>query len=230
MTWKRRSSENLIISIERSGLNWFRHCTEKLTGCPTPGEPLNMHLHTTDFLPFYRCHRIWTKKHQFDRACIWPPNGHMDWTRVILILRDYLDAYNRLTQAQFDGYGRNIIYYHGLEDDVPRMLVLYEDLISDDLNDAVMPMLEFMRLPVLTTRLMNFNMAVERERSKDNYHKYWRKPSDAGKGKVYEVRNAPREEARNRLLKTLPEDLFKIYCRRFDMEKDNGPQEDNGTT
>ena len=213
MSWKYRSADNLVLSIERSGLNWFRHCAEKLTGCPTPGEALNLHLHTTDFLPFFRCHRIWNKKRKVDTSNIWPPNGQLDWLRTVLILRDYRDAFNRLVPYQFDGYANNIMYFHGLES--PKMLVYYEDLVSDDLNDAVMPMLEFMRLPVLKSRLMNFNMAVERERSIANYHKTWRKASATGTGKVYNVADHPREKALAALLKNLPPELHQQYTARF---------------
>jgi hypothetical protein len=213
--WHSPNSDNLVLSFERSGLNWFMHCVEVLTGYPTPSGKFHPERYVTNRLAFLRCHKIFklNSPGELARNNIWPDNNNGCWKRVLLILRDYKDSYNRSgVPLQFRGYAHNIMYFEQLT--IPKLVVYYDDIINS--LTMVGHALKFLRLPCLQHRLKGFVWYIEKAKSIKQYHTIWRKPTDEGTGKIYPCDNASRDIAKNELLNTLPISLYEKYLSRYE--------------
>ena len=213
--WHSPNSDNLVLSFERSGLNWFMYCVEMLTGHPTPSDRPHTERYTNNHLAFLRCHKIWKPNNPGEIAWqnVWPDYNNRQWKRVLFILRDYKDSYNRGgVPLQFRGYAHNIMYFDQLT--MPKLLVYYDDIVNS--LAMVGHAIKFLHLTYLGQRLRQFVWHYEQAKSISQYRQIWRKPTDEGTGKVYQCGNASREVAKAELLKTLPMALYIKYLKQYE--------------
>jgi hypothetical protein len=98
----------LVISFQRSGLNWLRYCTEYFSGVRTPGRP--------QIIPkgpvlFDRAHDVRRKPKRSDFTSLYDENGGELYERVALLLRNPYDCFT----SHYLGR-RGVNFKKGLED------------------------------------------------------------------------------------------------------------------
>jgi len=81
---------NLVISFQRSGLNWLRHCVEYFGGVRTPG---HSHLLQDGAALFDRTHDVRRKNLRSDFERLYDGDGREIYQRVALLLRDPYDCF-----------------------------------------------------------------------------------------------------------------------------------------
>jgi hypothetical protein len=80
----------LVISFQRSGLNWLRHCAEYFGGARTPGRP---QLIPEGPVLFDRAHDVRRSTKRSDFAGLYAADGNEIYGRVALLLRNPYDCF-----------------------------------------------------------------------------------------------------------------------------------------
>ena len=80
----------LVISFQRSGLNWLRHCAEYFSGIRTPGRPQLIH---EGPVLFDRAHDVRRSTKRSDFAGLYAADGSEIYGKVALLLRDPYDCF-----------------------------------------------------------------------------------------------------------------------------------------
>jgi hypothetical protein len=87
---KLSQSRALVISFQRSGLNWLRHCAEYFGGIRTPGRP---QLILQGPVLFDRAHDVRRSTKRSDFAGLYAADGSEVYGKVALLLRDPYDCF-----------------------------------------------------------------------------------------------------------------------------------------
>ncbi len=80
----------LVISFQRSGLNWLRYCTEYFTGVRTPGRK---QIIAEGSVFFDRAHDVQRKPGRSDYTGLYDASGAEIYERVALLLRNPYDCF-----------------------------------------------------------------------------------------------------------------------------------------
>jgi len=161
-------SDNLVISLQRSGLNWLRYGVEKITGLRTPGTP---RLVTGgEVVAFHRTHDALARApygHPL-LAPLFDRDGRALYRRCLLLLRDPIESYVR--QAERD-MTRLLPLVHNLQAfdafSGDKLVLSYEELITGP--EPLWRAIEFLRLPIVEPE---FDFAKEQRVSMDLYRDF----------------------------------------------------------
>jgi hypothetical protein len=129
----------LVISFQRSGLNWLRYCTEYFSGIRTPGRK---QLIADGPILFDRIHDVRHRHKRRDYDGLYHPDGTEVYERVVLLLRDPYDCFasHYLGRAaikfkkgleQFEGYAVNITEFDSLKQASKRVFH-FEDFVNNE--------------------------------------------------------------------------------------------------
>ncbi|MCB1995733.1 MAG: hypothetical protein H6933_15085 [Burkholderiaceae bacterium] len=159
-------SPTLVVSIQRSGLNWIRYCVEALTGRRTPGRVLLVDTPLQAPTVFDRSHDALGLTDRADSAPAWVVATRHDHRRALLLLRDYRETFVRHASgdpAQMRHFVGNIRWFDAFEGE--KLVAWYEDFTQD--AAALAPVLRF--LGVEPERLEGFDLADHQARSRALY-------------------------------------------------------------
>ncbi len=121
--------EGIIISSERSGLNFVRHIVESMTPYRTAGK---VHIHEKGKLIFHRTHHVYSKTTSPGRTHV-KEHEKDRYKKILYLIRDpretFVRAYNKNWERLTD-YCDNLKYFDEFKGD--KKIVYYDDLISDD--------------------------------------------------------------------------------------------------
>ena len=200
----------LVLSYPRSGMNWLRHCVERMSGLRTPGPDLG--LVDSETYAFCRIHNILRGQHKAS------PRGS-SWEKVCLILRDYRENYVRTPLLQrrryttwkawnYTSYAENIRYFDQF--DGPKLLVRYEDHAGG--FGETIRFLDWAGIEC--TALTDDDLAEEVTRSKQCYNsqhkKYYRRTPQR------EITDEVKRASKASLFNILGDDLFDKYLGCYD--------------
>ncbi|MBV9008807.1 MAG: hypothetical protein JO354_06525 [Verrucomicrobia bacterium] len=129
----------LVISFQRSGLNWLRHCTEYFSGIRTPGRP---QLIESGPVLFDRAHDVRRGTIRTDYAGLYDSNGAEIYQRVAVLLRDPLDCFTshylgradmnfKKALGKFTAYSVNILEFDRLVQ-ARKGVFYFEDFVNDE--------------------------------------------------------------------------------------------------
>ena len=169
--------KGIIISYQRSGLNWVRYCIEYLTGLRTSGQTK---LLEKGDLAVYRTHNIKKKNGPNSIACrFYDEQGQPIHNKVVLLLRDYRESFLRVAKGRgkgvptvediqnenifnFKNYFENLKAYDKFRG--PKLLIWYHDLIDD--FSQITKILDFLGLYY---DLEDFDLEYHRRKSVEIY-------------------------------------------------------------
>ena len=129
----------LVISFQRSGLNWLRHCAEFFGDIRTPGRP---QLIREGPVLFDRAHDVRRSTKRSDFAGLYAEGGREIYSRVALLLRNPYDCFsshylgrrgfrfNKGLEA-FGSYANNICAFDQLEQ-AKKAVFYFEDYINQE--------------------------------------------------------------------------------------------------
>ncbi len=129
----------LVISFQRSGLNWLRYCTEFFGGIRTPGRK---QLIAEGRAFFDRAHDVRRQTTRSDYAGLRDASGAEVYKRVALLLRNPYDCFTShyLGRAaldfkkglkHFEAYAANIIAFDELKEATKRVFY-FEDFVNNE--------------------------------------------------------------------------------------------------
>ena len=205
----------LVISFQRSGLNWLRFCTEYFTGVRTPGR---RQIIAEGPVYFDRAHDVRRKPKRSDFTSLYDESGAEVYQRVALLLRHPLHCFTShyLGRAgvnfkkgleQFEAYANNIRQFDALQ--ARKDVFYFEDFVNNE--DGTLRFLRFFDIDP-GTRPYNFKEMTEASRAWYSGHH----------GLMIE-RERPqlREKERTailRMLKRKLEENFERYLGRYSLE------------
>ncbi len=181
-------NKGIIISYQRSGLNWVRYCIEHFTRLRTPGRTK---LIDGGKIAVYRTHNVNKQKSYDSCACsFYDDAGKPLHSKVVLLLRDYRESFIRVGRGRkkgmptvadikqgkifnFRNYFDNLQAYDQFTE--KKLLVRYHDLIQD--FSQVIKILDFLNLKY---NLEGFDLEYHRQKSiqiYDKQHKSYTKKS-----------------------------------------------------
>ncbi len=181
-------NKGIIISYQRSGLNWVRYCIEHFTGLRTPGRTK---LIEGGKIAVYRTHNINKRKGHDTCACsFYDKAGNPLHSKVVLLLRDYRESFIRVGRGRKEGmptvedikqgemfnfrnYFDNLRAYDQFNGE--KLLIHYHDLVQD--FSQVIKILDFFNL---NYDLEGFDLEYHRQKSiqiYDTQHKSYTKKS-----------------------------------------------------
>src|SRR5438067_13185549 len=132
-------SRALVISFQRSGLNWLRHCAEHFGGIRTPGRS---QLIREGPVLFDRAHDVRRSTKRSEFAGLYAEGGREIYSRVALLLRNPYDCFsshylgrrgfrfNKGLEA-FGSYANNICAFDQLEQ-AKKAVFYFEDYINQE--------------------------------------------------------------------------------------------------
>ena len=180
------SRKGIIISYPRNGLNWVRYCIEHFTGLRTAGRTK---LVKNGELAVYRTHDVKVKDEPDSCYCaFYDEQGKPLHRKVVLLLRDYREAFLRVAKVKdkgiptpeeirkgnvfhFRNYFQNLKTFDEFSGE--KLLVYYPDLISD--FSGVTKILDFLEF---SYDLSDFDLEEHRQKSiqiYDEQHKSYSK-------------------------------------------------------
>jgi hypothetical protein len=129
----------LVISFQRSGLNWLRYCTEYFSGVRTPGR---RQLIAEGAVLFDRAHDVRRGTIRTDYAALRDASGAEIYERVALLLRNPFDCFTshyfgrrglnfKKGLTHFEAYAVNINEFDCLAE-AKKAVFYFEDFMSDD--------------------------------------------------------------------------------------------------
>lgn len=158
----------LVISFQRSGLNWLRYCTEYFTGVRTPGR--------TQILAegpvfFDRAHDVRRKPKRSDFTGLYHPNGAEVYKKVALLLRNPYDCFTshylgragvRFSEGlkRFEAYANNINQFDALK--AKKDVFYFEDFVNQE--EGTLAFLRFFEIDP-TARPYDFKKMIEASRA-----------------------------------------------------------------
>jgi hypothetical protein len=159
----------LVISFQRSGLNWLRYCTEYFTGIRTPGRS---QLIAEGPVLFDRAHDVRRGTIRSDYAGLRDESGAEVYERVALLLRNPFDCFTshyfgrkgfdfKKGLKHFEAYAVNINEFERLTR-AEKAVFYFEDFIRD--NRVTVAFLSFFGIDV-DARPHNFSEMKEASRS-----------------------------------------------------------------
>lgn len=127
----------LVISFQRSGLNWLRHCAEYFSGIRTPGRT---QLVAEGPVLFDRAHDVRRSTKRSDFAGLYAADGTEIYRRVALLLRDPYDCFTshylgrrdfsfRRGLVAFESYANNIVAFDQLRE-AEKAVFYFQDYIN----------------------------------------------------------------------------------------------------
>lgn len=119
-----KTNRALVISFQRSGLNWLRHCAEYFGGVRTPGRT---QLISEGPVLFDRAHDVRRSTKRSEFAGLYADDGSEIYSRVALLLRDPYDSFTshylgrrgfsfRKGLEAFQSYANNIAAFDQLRE------------------------------------------------------------------------------------------------------------------
>jgi hypothetical protein len=163
------AAQFLVISFQRSGLNWLRYCTEYFTGVRTPGRP---QIIAEGPVFFDRAHDVRRKPKRSDFTGLYDAIGAEVYERVALLLRNPYDCFTshylgrtgvnfKKGLEQFEAYANNINQFDALKD-AKRSVFYFEDFINNE--DGTVAFLRFFDIDP-GAQPYTFNEMIEASRS-----------------------------------------------------------------
>ena len=130
-------SRGLVISFQRSGLNWLRHCAEYFGGLRTPGRP---QLIREGPVLFDRAHDVRRSTKRSDFVGLYSADGSEIYGRVALLLRNPYDCFTshylgrrgfrfKKGLEAFESYANNICAFDQLRR-AEKAVFYFEDYIN----------------------------------------------------------------------------------------------------
>ena len=128
----------MVISFQRSGLNWLRYCTEYFTGMRTPGRP---QIIAEGPVLFDRAHDVRRKPKRSDFTGLYDASAREVYERVALLLRNPYDCFTshylgrtevsfKQGLERFEAYANNINQFDALE--AKKSVFYFEDFVSKE--------------------------------------------------------------------------------------------------
>jgi hypothetical protein len=128
----------LVISFQRSGLNWLRYCTEYFSGVRTPGRK---QLIAEGPVLFDRAHDVRRGTKRTDYAGLYDSSGSEVYERVALLLRNPFDCFIshylrrgfdfRKGLGHFAAYPNNITEFDRLKK-ADKAVFYFEDFVNNE--------------------------------------------------------------------------------------------------
>ena len=154
----------MVISFQRSGLNWLRYCTEYFTDMRTPGRP---QIIAEGPVFFDRAHDVRRKPKRSDFTGLYHANGEEVYERVALLLRNPYDCFTShyLGRAEvsfkqglekFEAYANNINQFDALK--ATKGVFYFEDFVGNE--KGTLRFLSFFDIN-LGARAYNFSDMIE---------------------------------------------------------------------
>ena len=171
-------NKGIIISYQRSGLNWVRYCIEYFTGLRTAGRTK---LVESGELAVYRTHNVQKRQPPYSCACsFYDERGNPLHHKVVLLLRDYRESFIRVAKGwkggippaeeiekgnvlNFKNYFENLKAYDRFTG--KKLLIRYHDLIKD--FNQVIKILDFFGF---NYNLEGFDLKHHRQKSLQIYN------------------------------------------------------------
>jgi hypothetical protein len=157
----------LVISFQRSGLNWLRYCTEYFSGVRTPGRK---QLIAEGPVLFDRAHDVRRGTKRTDYAGLYDGSGAEIYERVALLLRNpfhcFISHYLRRGfdfrkgLAHFAAYGNNITEFDRLRKS-DKAVFYFEDFVNEE--QGTMSFLRFFGVDP-NSRPFNFEEMIKASR------------------------------------------------------------------
>jgi hypothetical protein len=155
----------LVISFQRSGLNWLRHCAEYFGGIRTPGRA---QLISEGPVLFDRAHDVRRSTKRSEFAGLYAADGSEIYGRVALLLRDPYDCFTshylsrrgfsfRKGLEAFESYANNIAAFDQLRE-AEKAVFYFEEYINKE--PGTFAFLRFFGIEP-TTRPHDFQSLVE---------------------------------------------------------------------
>jgi hypothetical protein len=158
----------MVISFQRSGLNWLRYCTEYFTGVRTPGRP---QIIAEGPVFFDRAHDVRRKPKRSDFTSLYDKDGAEVYQRVALLLRHPVHCFTshyvgrtglnfKKGLEQFEAYANNIRQFEALQ--ARKGVFYFEDFVNNE--DGTLQFLRFFDIDP-ARRSYNFNEMIEASRA-----------------------------------------------------------------
>jgi hypothetical protein len=205
----------MVISFQRSGLNWLRYCTEYFTGVRTPGRA---QIIAEGPVFFDRAHDVRRKPKRSDFTGLYHASGTEVYERVALLLRNPYHCFTShyLGRAevsfkqgleQFEAYANNINQFDALK--ATKEVFYFEDFVSNE--KGTLRFLRFFDID-LGARPYNFTGMIEASRG-------WYR----GHHGLFAERERPQLKSRERsailrMLKRELGDKFERYLGRYSLD------------
>ena len=157
----------MVISFQRSGLNWLRYCTEYFTGVRTPGRP---QIIAEGPVLFDRAHDVRRKPKRSDFTGLYDASGAEVYERVALLLRNPYDCFTshylgrtgvnfKQGLQRFEAYANNINQFDALK--ARKGVFYFEDFVSKE--QGTLRFLRFFDIDP-AARPYNFSEMIEASR------------------------------------------------------------------
>jgi hypothetical protein len=205
----------MVISFQRSGLNWLRYCTEYFTGMRTPGRP---QIIAGGSVFFDRAHDVRRKPKRSDFTGLYHASGTEVYERVALLLRNPYDCFTshylgrtevsfKQGLERFEAYANNINQFDALK--AKKGVFFFEDFVSNE--EGTLRFLRFFDIDP-GARSYNFTEMIEASRG-------WYR----GHHGLFGERERPQLKARERaailrMLKRELGDKFERYLGRYSLD------------
>ena len=205
----------MVISFQRSGLNWLRYCTEYFTGMRTPGRP---QIIAEGPVFFDRAHDVRRKPKRSDFTSLYDESGAEVYERVALLLRNPYDCFTshylgrtemsfKQSLERFEAYANNINQFDTLQ--ATKEVFYFEDFVSNE--EGTVRFLRFFDVDP-GARAYNFSEMIEASR------RWYR-----GHHGLFVERERPQLKRKERfaILRMLKQELcenFERYLARYSLE------------
>ncbi len=206
----------LVISFQRSGLNWLRYCTEYFSGARTPGRK---QLVAEGPAFFDRAHDVRRQTIRSDYDGLYDASGAEIYERVALLLRHPCDCFTshyfgrvrlsfRKGLKHFEAFAANITEFDRLRE-ARKATFYFEDFINNEAGT-----LAFLRFFGIDPRARAYNFAEMIEASRAWY---------GGHHGLFSGRERPRLKAKERaairdMLQQQLGDRFQRYLGRYSFD------------
>jgi hypothetical protein len=203
----------MVISFQRSGLNWLRYCTEYFTGVRTPGRP---QIIAEGPVFFDRAHDVRRKPKRSDFTGLYDASGAEVYKRVALLLRNPYDCFTshyfgragvsfKKGLERFEAYANNINQFDALKE-AKKGVFYFEEFVNNE--EGTLRFLRFFDVDP-GKRPYIFNVMIEASRG-------WYR----GHHGLFAERDRPQLKAKERaailrMLKRELGDKFKHYLGRY---------------
>lgn len=158
-------SDTLVVSTQRSGLNWIRYCVETLSGRRTPGLPLRVQAPLAAPSVFDRTHDAAGVTGRVDSSVAWVRPDPQRHARALLLLRDWRETFVRHADGSPDAMANfvgNLRWFDAFGGE--RLVAYYEDFTQD--REALARVLRFLRVDA---DLTDFDLAAHERASRGLY-------------------------------------------------------------
>ena len=132
----------LVVSAQRSGLNWVRYCIERFTGCRTPGKQLLLKQGNPCFV---RSHDPLGARGKSGGAWLRVDPSATEGQTVVLLLRNHRESFFRMAEGKWRPYVTFLtnIKFFVASASVNKRVFYYEDFVAKpEAMDEVIRFLE----------------------------------------------------------------------------------------